>query len=138
MKLYEQAKLVNDYRPAKPNVNILFYVDTNYKEYHKIVRILDNLEINYVPIRIHERMVNREFIEMLLDYSERGFDDIVRTSFVRMLYPDAVYEDLTTSQMIKMIEENYVDLLKQAIFVGSNGVLTTSSIEFDYQQYKGE
>lgn len=138
MTLYEQAKRVPDYRVRKPNVNILFYVDTNYKEYHKIIKILDDLEINYVPIRVHERMVNSEFISMLLDFSNAGFDDIVRPSFVRMLYPELNYDDITTLEMMAMLQENYVDLLKQAIFVGKNGVLTTSTIKFDYEQFKGE
>lgn len=126
---------VIDYEVKKPNVNILYYVDINHKDYHQAITILDKFNISYVPVRMHERMIDEDFIEMLLSWSTNGFDDIIRKTFFNYIYPSVDYNEVKYSQMVKYIIENYVDLLKPFIFVGSDGVMITQAKENDFKQY---
>lgn len=118
-----------------PNVNILYYVDINHKDYHQAVTILDKYDVGYVPVRMHERMVNEDFIETLLSWSQNGFDDIVRKTFFNYLFPSLDYNELKYSEMVKCIVENYVDLLKPFIFIGSDGTMITQAKENDFKKY---
>ena len=139
MYSYEQAlaeaKKIPDYIPTKPNVNILYFTDTNHKDYYTMMSFLDENQINYVPVLMHERMINKDFISLILDFTQSGFDDIVRKSYFKILYPNEVYEDTTTSEMIGMIEKNYVDLLKPVLFVGDDGIMRTQPTKKEFQKY---
>lgn len=126
---------VTEYEIKKPNVNILYYVDINHKDYHQAVTILDKYNIGYVPIRMHERMVDDDFIEMLLSWSTNGFDDIVRKTFFNYLHPNLDYNEIKYSEMVKHITNNYVDLLKPFIFVGSDGTMITQAKDAYFKKY---
>lgn len=137
-KLYELAKPFYDYKPPTPNVPILYYVDINHKEYNQVINFLDKYGIGYVPIKIHERMVTEEFIHTLLAWTKNGFDDIVRKNFYKYLYPNYDYDDVKTSEMVKYIIKDYVDLLTPFIFVDTEGNVITKAIEREFTKYKGD
>lgn len=124
-----------NYEIKKPNVNILYFVDINHKDYHQAITILDKFNITYVPIKMHERMVDGDFIELLLSWATNGFDDIVRKTFFNYLYPDLDYNEITYNKMVSLIMENYVDLLKPFIFVGSDGTMITQAKDADFKKY---
>jgi hypothetical protein len=134
----QESKKIPDFQPTKPNVNILYFSDNNHKDYYTMVNFLDENNINYVPVLMHERMVNEQFIKLLLDFSVSGFDDIVRKSYFKTLFPDFVYEDVKTSKMISLLEKYYIDLLRPVIFVGDDGIIRTNPIKREFQNYTKE
>ena len=137
-RLYELARPFYNYKPTTPNVPILYYVDINHKEYNQVVNFLDKNNISYVPIKIHERMVNEAFIHTLLGWTKRGFDEIVRKNFYNYLYPSYPYEEVKTSEMVAYIIKDYVDLLTPFIFVDTEGNLITKAVEREFTKYKGD
>jgi arsenate reductase-like glutaredoxin family protein len=100
-----------------------------------MMSFLDENQINYVPVLMHERMVDKDFISLILDFTQSGFDDIVRKSYFKILYPNEVYEDTKTSEMIRLIEKNYVDLLKPVLFVGDDGIMRTQPTKKEFEKY---
>jgi arsenate reductase-like glutaredoxin family protein len=135
-RMYELARPFYNYKPATPNVPILYYVDINHKEYHQVVNFLDKNDINYVPIKLHERMVDEAFIHVLLGWTKGGFDDIVRLNFFKYLYPNVDIQELRTKELVKMIVKDYVDLLSPFIFVDTEGNMITRAVERDFLKYK--
>lgn len=135
-ELIDLAYEIPEYEPKKPNVNILYFSDTYNKEYYNLVKFLDDNNINYVPILMHERMVDETFVKMLLDFAPNGFDDIVRKTYFNTLYPNLIYNDVKFNRMVNIIVNNYVDVLKSAMFVGTDGVLKTQVNEFNLRKIK--
>ena len=134
-ELIDLAYEIPDYEPKKPNVNILYFSDTYNKEYYNLVKMLDENNVNYVPILMHERMVDEEFVKLLLEFSPNGFDDIVRKTYFNTLYPNLIYNEVKFNRMVNIIVNNYVDILKSAMFVGDDGILRTQAIEKDFKKY---
>lgn len=135
-KLMSLARKIPDYEPKKPNQNILFYLDTNYKDYYKAMNILDELNIKYVPVRLHERMVDKKFLSMLLEFTSNGFDDIIRLNSFESLFPELDYQDVSYSDMLNYIELNYLDLLKSFIFLGKDGKIVSKATEKSFYRYE--
>lgn len=136
--LYELARPFYDYKPETPNVPILYYVDINHKDYHQVINYLDKHKINYVPVLIKPKMMTEEFVHLLLSWTKNGFDDIVRKTFFKYLFPKDDYNELKTSKMVQYLINNYVDLLKPFIWVDSEGDMITTPSEKEFKKYTRE
>lgn len=108
--------------------NFLFHTSKN-KQYQEMKKILDNLEIKYVEVRLNEAIVDEKFINMLVERSTNGFDDIVKSPTRYM--PELDLEEMKFNDFVKYIVENYENALKTAIFFGKIGA------KGDYQTASG-
>jgi hypothetical protein len=123
----------------KPNCNILYYFNKN-REFNRFTEMLDKVGVKYIPIRIHEGMIDETFIYTMLDYYKNGtspqtklnFDDLMKKRSSQKW--DFDLDAISTKQLVKKIVENPSEYLVQAWFLGvsgGEGVITTQRFEED-------
>ncbi len=102
----------------KPKTNILYYF-TKGREYKKAKEILDFYKIQHVEILLHERMVDRKFLQLILGYCENGFDDLIKNkNKVNQSILGEDYEDLTVNEVIQIMVEQRDYIMKPVFFLG--------------------
>lgn len=82
-------------------------------------KILDDLEIEYVTIRVPNKKVTRDFISLMLHYTENGFEDLIKNPKKSGLDID----EMTTKQLITEIVLDPEKYLKEVWVLGKNGIL---------------
>lgn len=113
----------------KVNCNVLYYFEKG-REYNKAINILEKLNIKYVPIEIHSRMIDTKFIHLLLEFCENGFEDLIKNQNKTTEKLDL--DTMTTNQLIELIVEKQDEILKPVWFLGKNRILTSKMIEDDF------
>jgi arsenate reductase-like glutaredoxin family protein len=120
----------------KPNTNILYYFSENDRETKRIANILNKYTIQFVPIKVVESKIDEKFIELMLEFCQNGFEDIVK-NFKKLDVPFDI-EDLKYSELVALIVENPQKYLKPAWFLGKSGggaVITSKGIEDEFTIY---
>ena len=117
--------------------NFLFYTEKN-KQYQEMKKILENLEIKYVEVRLNEAIVDEKFIVMLVERSVNGFDDLIKSP--KRYMPELDLDEIKFDDFVKYIVENYENALKTAIFFGKLGAsgdyrTTSGAVEDEYTVY---
>lgn len=121
----------------KLKANVLYYFREGEREYKRAVEILENLGIEYIPIKIHDRMLDENFIELMLEYCHNGFDDLIKNPKKMVL--DIDYDTITTKQLIKLIAKEKDNILRPVWFLGlsgGEGVITSTMREDEFTIYK--
>lgn len=112
----------------KVNTNVLYYFRKG-REYDLATRILENLKIEYVAVRIHERMWDKKFLNIILEFCQNGFDDILKN---QNKVKEAVDDSMTTNKLINLLVETYDEYAKPVFFLGKNGIVTSKLIEDEF------
>jgi arsenate reductase-like glutaredoxin family protein len=96
--------------------NVLYYF-TKGREFNATKGLLDRMGISFLPIQIHDRMIDKQFIEILLNYCENGFDDLLKPSKNKTI-DGIVIDELKVSELISIIVDKKMEVLKPVLFLG--------------------
>lgn len=116
--------------------NVLYYFRDGDREYKRCVQILDKLHIPYIPIKIHDRMLDETFIKIMLEFCENGFEDLLKNPKRMNIQLD--FDKLTTNELISIIVRERDNVLKNVWFLGlsgGNGVVTSTMTEDAFTIY---
>ena len=104
--------------PSKPKTNILYYRKEG-RDFEHMKSLLDELEIDYVCIKVNNKKVTRDFVSLMLYYTENGFEDLIKNPKKSGLDVD----EMTTKQLITEIALDPDRYLKEVWVLGKNGLL---------------
>jgi len=116
-------------------INNFLYYHTANRPYVEIKKILKNLGIEYKEVKMSNNLITREFVGILAERCENGFDDLIKTNIQKDC------DDLKYSEMVELIVKDYKEILKSAIFFGKMGrtgeknpryKVTSGTIEDEY------
>jgi hypothetical protein len=121
----------------KLNTNYFYFFNENDREKARMENILAKLNIHYMPIKVVPSKVDEKFVELMLEFCENGFDDLIKNPKKVDFGVGDIY-DLKYSELVTLITENPEKYLKPAWFLGNsggNGVLTSKGIEDEFTVY---
>ena len=121
----------------KLNTNYFYFFNELDREKTRMEGIISKLGLNYVPIKVVPSKVDEKFIELMLEYCENGFDDLIKNPKKVDFGVGDIYE-MKYSELVSLIAKEPEKFLKPAWFLGNsgnNGVLTSKGIEDEFTIY---